>query len=126
VLAAGCALERTTTVALADGARALLRETVVLGRSGQQPGALRARTRATHAGRPLLVEQLDTACLPVLRSPVVAGDAAVLDTVMLLGARGADLPGAAQLAGPGTLWRALHPRASDPDAAAEPVLAAWG
>lgn len=141
VLGAGCAVVRTTTVELAQTARALLRETIVLGRSGEAPGALRSTLRATHAGRPLLHEQLDSAGLAaaaqpqpaarasaphdLLRSQVVAGDATVLDTVMLLGERGADLPGSTQLAGAGSLWRALGARAADPDGPALAVADAW-
>jgi urease accessory protein len=125
VLAAGCALHRTTHVDLADGARALLRETVVLGRSGQQPGALTSRMRATLGGRPLLHEQLDTSDLALLRSPVVAGEAEVLDTLLLLGDRGEELPGSTQLAGPGTVWRSLAPRGTDPDGPALAVARAW-
>ena len=162
VLAAGCAVARETTVALADGAVALLRETVVLGRSGEPPGALAATFRATHAGRPLLHERLDTAppiaapsraaprlpgasrsrpaasalpshpraapspaAAPPLRSPLVAGDAATIDAVLLLGARGAELPGSSQLAGPGTIWRALHARDNDPDGPALAVARVW-
>jgi urease accessory protein len=125
VLAAGCAVERTTDVTLAAGARALLRETVVLGRSGEQPGALSASTRATLAGRPLLHERLDTRDPALLRSPVVAGDAATVDAIALLGQRAPDLPGTSQLHGTGTIWRALSSRATDPDAAAGPVIAAW-
>lgn len=125
VLAHGCAVARVTRVTLAAGARALLRETVVLGRSGERPGALRSDFRATHDGRPLLHERLDTADLVALRSPVVAGDASLLDSVLLLGARGADLPGASQLAGPGTVWRALHRRGADPDDAAADAISAW-
>jgi urease accessory protein len=125
VLAGGCVAERSCEIALAPGAHALLRETLVLGRSGEQPGRLRSHLHATHAGRPLLVEQLDTTDLALLRSPVVAGDATVLDAVYLLGTHGEDLPGASQLHGPGTVWRALAPRSADPDAAAAPIVAAW-
>lgn len=124
VLAAGCAVERTTELALAAAARALLRETIVLGRSGEQPGALRATTRATVAGHPLLHEQLDTDDR-TLRSPLVAGDATAIDTLALLGVRGPDLPGASQLHGPGTVWRRLSPRGVDLDAAAAAPVAAW-
>lgn len=123
VLAAGSAVARETTVALAEGAVALLRETLVLGRSGERPGALSATFRATHAGRPLLHERLDTTA--TLRSPLVAGDATTIDAVLLLGTRGAELPGSTQLAGPGTLWRALHGRETDPDPAALAVAVAW-
>lgn len=125
VLAHGSAVERETRVALAAGAQALLRETVVLGRSDEPPGALRSRMRAVHDGRPLLHEQLDTDDLAALRSPVVAETAAVLDAIVLLGARGADVPGSTQLAGPGTSWRALHPRGADPEPAAARVVSAW-
>ncbi len=51
VLAHGCDLTRTTTIALAPAARLLLRETIVLGRSGEQPGRLDATLRARRGPR---------------------------------------------------------------------------
>ena len=41
-----------------DGARATLRETVVLGRSGELGGALRSRVRVQREDRPVLLEDL--------------------------------------------------------------------
>ncbi|MDR9372745.1 urease accessory protein UreD, partial [Conexibacter sp. JD483] len=160
VLAHGCDLVRETTIALAPAARLLLRETVALGRSGEQPGRLDATLRAFAATAPasaptapafasaapasaataptfataapasattapLLHERLTTADPALLRSPLVAGGAATLDAVILLGARGDDLPGASQLAAEGTVWRALHPRGTDPDGPALAVARAW-
>ncbi len=133
VLAHGCDLTRETTILLAPTARLLLRETVVLGRSGEQPGRLDATLHATHAASatppapatPLLHEQLATADPALTRSPLVAGGAATVDSLILLGARGAHLPGASQLAAEGTVWRALHPRGVDPDPPALAVARAW-
>ncbi|WP_051806988.1 urease accessory protein UreD [Streptomyces sp. NRRL F-2664] len=58
----GSDLRVRTRVRLAPGARLLLREEQVLGRHGEQPGLLRSRLTATHAGRPLLDQEL--ACGP--------------------------------------------------------------
>jgi urease accessory protein len=125
VLAAGARLVRTCEITIDAGAVALLRETIVLGRSGESSGALDAHTRVEQAGRPLLDERLDTGDPSLLRSPVVAGPARVLDTVMLLGARPADGEGAFDLAGPGALWRACDGDAAQVDAVASTVYARW-
>ncbi len=70
----------------ADGARAVLRETTVLGRAGERGGAVRVRTDVTRAGRDLLVEDLDLA--PGVRSgPGVLGPYRVLDVVSAFGFR---------------------------------------
>jgi urease accessory protein len=105
----GCDLEREVRVELSDGAAVLWRETIVLGRHGEDPGRVRARLRAEHGGRALLDEQLDTHPLDVLRSALVAGRARVVGTVALLGLRDPDPPSTSvlELAGPGSLARAL-------------------
>ncbi|QIG43217.1 urease accessory protein UreD [Nocardioides anomalus] len=59
------------------GGAVSLRETLVLGRSGEGPGRLRTRTDVTRAGVPLLVEELD--------SGVGLGGHRVLDQVLHLG-----------------------------------------
>jgi urease accessory protein len=114
VLADGCDLRRDTTVELGEGAALLMRDTLVLGRAGEEPGALRS---ALAVGG-LHVEELDTSDRALLRSPVVAGAAKVLDTLALYGERMTD-PRALQLAGAGSVL----PVAASSLAASERVLA---
>ncbi len=111
VLAAGAQVSRAVQVDLAPGAVALLRETLVLGRSGEPGGTLHQSTAVTYAGQPLLVEDL---CLePGLGRSGILGGARVLDTVSVLGRRAPGIPDPLQgshrleLDGPGTVVRAL-------------------
>lgn len=106
VVCGGADVVRTLDVDLDDGAVALVRETVVLGRTGETGGALLNRTRVRRQGRPLLVEDLDLRDVRVRSSPAVLGPARCVDTVTLLGAR-ADEEGVLQLEGPGSVARAL-------------------
>ncbi len=62
------------SVALETGARALIGESVVLGRHGETPGRVCSRTRITIDGRPLLDETVATEPAWLLRSAVVAGE----------------------------------------------------
>ncbi|GAA4975945.1 urease accessory protein UreD [Kineococcus glutinatus] len=123
VVSAGADVRRSLDVDLAAGAVACLRETLVLGRSGERGGRLLNRTRVRLAGRPLLVEDLDLRDAALRASPAVLGEARVVDAVSLLGAR-AEPPGefgdVLQLAGPGTLARHLGGRAHD-----SPLPAVW-
>ncbi|MEU8916276.1 urease accessory protein UreD [Streptomyces nigrescens] len=57
ISAAGSALRMTTTVELAPTAHLVLREEQVLGRSGEQTGALRSRLVVRRAGRTLLDQE---------------------------------------------------------------------
>jgi hypothetical protein len=110
IIAAGAVAESHVSLALAAGARVLRGESVVLGRCGQSPGALSSRSRITLEGRPLLDETLNTADLGVLRSPVVAGPAAMIAAITLAGERDVTAAaGAMQADGPATLWRAAGP-----------------
>lgn len=54
----GSSLRATTHADLAPGARLVLREEQVLGRSGEQPGLLTTRLTVRIAGRPVLDQQL--------------------------------------------------------------------
>lgn len=106
IVAAGASVIRRCTIELEPGAVAALRETVVLGRDGEPPGALDGVLRATLDGRPLLHDGLR------LGPPSAGADAhvalapghRVAGTACLLGAR-AEEPGF-ELAGPGALTRA--------------------
>lgn len=61
VVAEGADVTRTLTLDLAESAPAQVRDTVVMGRTGEGPGHLIARTVVHRSGRPILVEELDTA-----------------------------------------------------------------
>ncbi len=124
VVAEGADVSRELQVDLAPGATAMLRETLVLGRSGERGGSLAQRTRVSHGGYPLLVEDL---VLGAHRPRTgLLGPWRVIDTVSVLGRRADDIPkkvvgdGAHrfELEGPGTLIRSLsgqaHTRCLDP------------
>ena len=111
VVAAGADVTRTTIVALAPGAAMCLRETLVLGRSGEVGGALRTRTRVSHDGRALLAEDLNLGVAGNRERPGILGSHRVVDTVSLLGARGPMCGNAGtqhfELAGAGSVARFL-------------------
>jgi urease accessory protein len=54
IAAHGCRHESTTAILLEPGARLVLREELVLGRHGEEPGDLRQRLRVVRGDRPLL------------------------------------------------------------------------
>jgi urease accessory protein len=78
VVAEGAEVSRSLSVSLAAGACARLRETLVLGRSGEGPGRLLTRTEVHRDGAPVLVEGLD--------ARTGLGRHRVLDQVLYLGA----------------------------------------
>jgi urease accessory protein len=85
VVATGALVERSVRVDLATGARAFLRETIVLGRSFERGGIARLRTDAWQQGEPLFVEELSIdGDRPV---PGVIGHNRVLDSILVLGTR---------------------------------------
>jgi urease accessory protein len=106
VVAGGADVMRSTAVTLDGDARAVLRETYVFGRSGEVGGDLRASMTATHAGTPLLVEDLDLRRTHRVE-PAVMGSARCLDAVTVLGGRLAAGAGILQLDGPGSIDRRL-------------------
>jgi urease accessory protein len=61
VVAEGADVLRSMSIELASGARVVLRETLVLGRTGEAPGRLMSRTAVHRDGVPVLVEELDAA-----------------------------------------------------------------
>ena len=85
VVSHGANVLRDSVFELGAGATACLRETVVLGRSGERGGALRLSTRVCSAGTPLLVEQLDLTEPGTRSLPGILGAATVLDSVTALG-----------------------------------------
>jgi urease accessory protein len=107
IVAAGAQLDRMLMVALDDGARAVQRETLVLGRHGEAPGAALVRTRVERAGAPVLDETLCTDDLESLRSAAVAGDARVIGTLARYGGSGPTPADAFVLGAADTLVRRL-------------------
>lgn len=92
VVSTGANTARSSTFEVGETSTVCLRETVVLGRSGEQGGAVRTRSRAGRAGIPLLVEDLDLADGSSRRRPGILGTATVVDTVTWLGSRAPVLP----------------------------------
>jgi urease accessory protein len=112
VIADGAAVDRSLMITLGAEAVLRLRETLVLGRSGERGGALRSALRARAGdGSPLLLEDLDLdGRRPV---PGLLGAHRVLDSVLMLGRRpaaGSAVPAGADvlhLEAPGALARAV-------------------
>jgi urease accessory protein len=77
VVAQGADVSRRLAIDLAGSARVALRETLVLGRSGEKPGQLVSRTDVRRDGVPVLVEELDAS--------VGLGRHRVVDQVLCLG-----------------------------------------
>lgn len=88
VVCDGADVRRSLHARLGHNARLLLRETLVLGRSGERGGRAVARTDVVDPDGPLLVEELTVdGARPV---PGVLGGHRVLDSVLELGAHGDD------------------------------------
>uniref|UniRef100_A0AAU3GRZ7 Urease accessory protein UreD n=1 Tax=Streptomyces sp. NBC_01401 TaxID=2903854 RepID=A0AAU3GRZ7_9ACTN len=107
VVSCGADVTRDMDVTLAPGARMLCRDTLVLGRSGERGGRIRARTRAVHGGRELLVEDLDLTDPDVRGLPGILGPHRIIGAVTALGADpgGPPHPSRMDLAGPGAQIR---------------------
>lgn len=87
VVSRGANVRRHTTIDLADGAVACLRETLVLGRSGESGGAIRSSMTVRRSTQALLEEDLDLTDVEVRQLPGILGSARVIDTAMMLGLR---------------------------------------
>ncbi|AEN13224.1 MULTISPECIES: urease accessory protein UreD [unclassified Streptomyces] len=127
VVSSGAAVTRTMQVALAPGARMLWRDTLVLGRSGERGGGVRALTRAVHGGRELLVEDLDLTDPDVRELPGILGPNRIVGAVTALGADpgGPPHPSRMDLAGPGAQIRLLDTRAPAVDRELTAVWRSW-
>jgi urease accessory protein len=85
VVADGARVTRRTSIDLSDDASAILRETIVLGRSGEVGGAIRSRMRVQREGSPILIE--DLLLDPQDRhGPGLLGQHRVIDSLLVLGA----------------------------------------
>ncbi|WP_338749883.1 urease accessory protein UreD [Janibacter alittae] len=127
VVSGGARVQRHTGIDLAPEAVVLLRETLVLGRSGESGGRLRSVLRADLERRPLFVEELALDDERLRDSPAVLGGARVLGTVALLGTRPEELvhPHESVLHGPGAIRRELHAEAHLDEAALAPTWDRW-
>jgi len=119
VVAAGADVSRRLDLDLAAGAGVAMRESLVLGRYGEQPGGMRQHTTVVVEHRPVLVEELP---LDAATAPGLLGGHRVLCSVLLLGRQLAPEPTATErydLDAGGHLWRRLGVQAHEaalPDA----------
>jgi urease accessory protein len=112
VVAQGANVHRRTTIDLGARSAACLRETLVLGRTGETGGAVRSTMTARQHGELLLVEDLDLRDAAVRSLPGILSTARVIDSVCLLGVTAPDdptLPAGSRfdLDRPGALARSL-------------------
>ncbi len=93
VVCDGAQLHSSVAVVLRPGARAVLREEVVLGRAGQRGGRFRGELVVECGGVPLLAHTmlLDGAD-PVLAGPAGTGGARVVGTLLVVGQGSGALP----------------------------------
>jgi urease accessory protein len=106
IVSDGAEVVRTTRARIADRAALLIRETTVLGRSGERGGTIRSRTLVDQSGHPLLAEALHAS--GAAPQPGVLGGHGVFDAVVLAGIRPhAETPGTMMLEGPGAVARHL-------------------
>jgi len=106
IVADGAEVVRTTRARIADSAALLIRETTVLGRSGERGGTIRSRTMVDRGRHPLLAEGLHAS--GAAPQPGVLGAHSVFDAVVLAGIRPVvQTPGTMMLEGPGAVSRHL-------------------
>ncbi len=105
VAAAGAVVDRRTAVELDADVRLLLRETLVLGRAGEDPGTVRTSTAVRQGGLPVLVEEL--ALGRPAQVPGILGGHRVVDSVLAFGNPAVDHPARLDLDAAGHLYRDL-------------------
>lgn len=87
IVSDGADVRRTTHLQLAPTAGLWLRETLVLGRTGQRGGRLRSRTRLRVADADVWSEDQDLDPDGDRRSPGLLGDRRVIDSVLRVGSQ---------------------------------------
>lgn len=133
VVCHGADVARITRVEVAEGARLLLRDRIVLGRHREAAGSLSCRTRIALGNRPALAEDLELAA-PALpeqggrTTPRVLGANTVMDTVTAVGWQPTryddpDAPSVFELAVPGAVARLL--RTETHQSSCTPLWASW-
>ncbi|WP_235997357.1 urease accessory protein UreD [Nocardiopsis coralli] len=128
VVSAGADVTRRTRIDVAGSGRALVHETLVLGRSYEAGGGpLRSTVSGRVGGRPVLVEDLDLRGPGSGEVPGVMGGHRVLSSTFLLGARPERATGAGEtlLHGPGALARALAGQAHEAESAVAVTWENW-
>lgn len=128
IVAAGADVQRRCAIELAQGALAAIRETIVLGRDGEDPGALDAELRATLDGRPLLHDAIRVRGGPHARDDAhvaLAPGHRVATLLSLLGQRPDATGGVLELAGPGAVCRATGGSLAQVDTAVDGLWRAW-
>ncbi|MGC5221952.1 urease accessory protein UreD [Micromonospora sp. DT81.3] len=121
VVTDGADAERRSSLTLADGARALIRETLVLGRHGERGGRLTSELTVVDETGPVLIERLEAdGAAP---QPGLLGQNRVIDAVIAVGFRPPARPGDLEFDRPGSMARHLsdHTHGSPLD----PVWDAW-
>lgn len=116
VVTDGADVERRSSLALDAGARAVIRETLVLGRHGELGGRLVSTLAVVDAERPILIERLDVhGSAP---EPGVLGGNRVLDAIIAVGFRPPARPSDLEFDGAGAMARHLsdHTHGSPLDA----------
>jgi urease accessory protein len=88
IVADGADVTRSLALELAQGATALIRETVILGRAGERGGRVRASTRVRVEGQPACFEDLDLDASTTRTLPGMLSDFHVLDSILALGQPG--------------------------------------
>jgi urease accessory protein len=123
ISAAGSELRTRTHVELAATARLVLREELVLGRHGEQPGSLGTRLTVRRAGRPLLQQEFafGPGAPGGWDGPAVLGGHRAVGQLLIVGSEFAEKPARPRLlgdtavltplAGPGVLVTAVAPDA---------------
>ena len=121
VVTDGADVERRSSLTLEADARAVIRETLVLGRHGEQGGRLVSALAVVDSDGPILLERLDAdGSAP---EPGVLGGNRVLDAVIAVGFRPPTRPDDLEFDRPGAMARHLsdHTHGSPLD----PVWDAW-
>jgi urease accessory protein len=105
VVTDGADVERRSSLTLESDARAVIRETLVLGRHGEKGGRLIAALTAVDDDGPILIERLETdGSAP---EPGVLGGNRVIDAVLAIGFRPPTRPGDLEFDRPGSMARHL-------------------
>jgi urease accessory protein len=112
VVADGARHATDIRVTLAEGARLVLRDELILGRHGERGGSYRGSLRADYAGRPLLRQSLEVSGSDgAARGPAVLAGHRACGTVLRVGP---DRPGSARAAPCADRQVAVMPLAAGP------------
>ncbi|MGH9164132.1 MAG: urease accessory protein UreD, partial [Acidimicrobiales bacterium] len=101
IAAGGCHHRIDTRITLADGARLVWREELVLGRCGEEPGSMVSRLRIDHRSTPLFRHELATGPdHPAWASPAVGDGGRAAGSLVVVDPRWATGPPPTTVLGP--------------------------